>query len=110
VLLDLGSNDWRQFPPKLRKIFDGLLRDTIAAVPVMRNLSVPLDPRRQLLDVVKLPASRIVSGDVYAQVVGKRISDTKDSAQDFIDVRVVSGPAQAAYWDVAKWNEGSWTL
>jgi hypothetical protein len=110
VLLDLGSNDWRQYPPRLRKIFDGLLRDTIAAVPVMRNLSVPTDPRRQLLDVVKLPPSRIVSGDVYAQVVGKRISDTQDSAQDYIDVRALVGPVETAYWDVSNWDQGSWTL
>lgn len=110
VLLELGSNDWRQYPPRLRKIFDGLLRDTIAAVPVMRNLSVPTDPRRQLLDVVKLPPSRIVSGDVYAQVVGKRISDTQDSAQDFIDVRALFGPVEAGYWDVSNWDEASWTL
>lgn len=110
VLLDLGSNEWRQYPPKLRKIFDGLLRDTIAAVPVMRNLSVPTDPRRQLLDVVKLPPSRIVSGDIYAQVVGKRISDTQDSAQDFIDVRALVGPVENGYWDVSNWDQASWTL
>jgi len=110
VLLDLGSNDWRQHPGRLRKIFDGLLRDTVAAVPVMRNLSVPTDPRRQLLDVVKLPPSKIVSGDVYAQVVGKRISDTQDSAQDYIDVRVIFGPVQQAYWDTAVWDQSSWTL
>lgn len=110
VLLDLGSHDWRQYPPRLRKIFDGLIRDTIAAVPVMRNLSVPTDPRRQLLDVVKLPPSKIVSGDIYAQVVGKRISDTPDSAQDFIDVRALVGPVEAGYWDVSNWDQGSWTL
>lgn len=110
VLLDLGSNDWRQYPPRLRKIFNGLLRDTIAAVPVMRNLSVPIDPRRQLLDVVKLPPSKIVSGDVYAQVVGKRISDTQGSAQDFIDVRAIVGPVEAAYWDVSNWDQGAWSL
>lgn len=110
VLLDLGSNDWRQYPPRLRKIFDGLLRDTIAAVPVMRNLSVPTDPRRQLLDVVKLPPSKIVSGDIYAQVVGKRISDTRDSAQDFIDVRALVGPVETGYWDVSNWDQGSWSL
>lgn len=110
VLLDLGTNDWRQYPPRLRKIFDGLLRDTIAAVPVMRNLSVPTDPRRQLLDVVKLPPSKIVSGDVYAQVVGKRISDTQDSAQDYIDVRALFGPVEPGYWDVSNWDQASWTL
>jgi hypothetical protein len=110
VLLDLGTNDWRQHPPRLRKIFDGLLRDTIAAVPVMRNLSVPTDPRRQLLDVVKLPPSKIVSGDVFAQVVGKRISDTQDNAQDYIDVRVLFGPVESAYWDVSNWDQGAWSL
>lgn len=110
VLLDLGTNDWRQYPPRLRKIFDGLLRDTIAAVPVMRNLSVPTDPRRQLLDVVRLPPSKIVSGDIYAQVVGKRISDTQDSAQDYIDVRALFGPVEAGYWDVSNWDQASWTL
>lgn len=110
VLLDLGTHDWRQYPPRLRKIFNGLLRDTVAAVPVMRNLSVPTDPRRQLLDVVKLPSSRIVSGDIYAQVVGKRISDTQDSAQDYIDVRALVGPVEPAYWDVSNWDQGSWIL
>lgn len=110
VLLDLGSNDWRQYPPRLRKIFDGLLRDTVEPVPVMRNLSVPTDPRRQLLDVVRLPPSKIVSGDIYAQVVGKRLSDTQDSAQDYIDVRAIFGPVEAAYWDVSNWDQASWTL
>lgn len=110
VLLDLGSHPWRQYPPRLRKIFDSVLRDTVNPVPVMRNLSVPTDPRRQLLDVVRLPPSRVVSGDIYAQVVGKRISDTQDSAQDWIDVRVLVGPVDAAYWDASNWDEGSWTL
>lgn len=110
VLLDLGSNDWRQHPPRLRKIFDGLLRDTVAAVPVMRGISIPTDPRLQLLDVVKLPPSRIVSGDIYAQIVGKRISDTQDSAEDQLDLRVVFGPVEPAFWDVSNWNEGAWTL
>lgn len=110
VLLDLGSNDWRQYPPRLRKIFDGLLRDTVTPVPVMRNLSVPTDPRRQLLDVVRLPPSKIVSGDIYAQVVGKRLSDTQDSAQDFIDVRALFGPVETGYWDVSNWDQASWTL
>jgi len=109
-LLDLGSNDWRQYPPKLRKIFNGVLRDTVRPAPVLRNLSVPTDPRRQLLDVVKLPPSRIVSGDVYAQIVGKRISDTQDSAQDALDVRVVSGPSNPSYWDASTWDTASWTL
>lgn len=110
VLLDLGTNDWRQYPPRMRKIFDGLLRDTVNPVPVMRNLSVPVDPRIQLLDVVKLPASTVVSGTVYAQVVGKRISDTQDSAKDFLDVRAIFGPVEPAYWDVSNWDEASWTL
>lgn len=109
-LLDLGSNDWRQYPPKLRKIFNGLLRDTVRPAPVLRNLSVPLDPRRQLLDVVRLPPSRIVSGDVYAQIVGKRISDTQDSAQDYLDVRVVGGPSNTSFWDVSNWDTATWSL
>jgi len=110
VLLDLGSNDWRQYPPKLRKIFNGVLRDTVRPAPVLRNLSVPTDPRVQLLDVVKLPPSRIVSGDIYAQVVGKRISDSQDNAQDYLDVRVVSGPSNPSYWDASTWDTATWTL
>jgi hypothetical protein len=110
ALLDLGTNDWRQYPPRLRKIFNGLLRDTVQPVPVMRNLSAPPDPRRQLLDVVRLPPSKIVSGDVLAQIVGKRISDTQDSAEDYLDVRVVFGPVEPAYWDVSNWDQGAWTL
>lgn len=109
-LLDLGTNDWRQYPPRLRKIFDGLLRDTVNPVPVMRNLSAPPDPRRQLLDVVKLPPSKVVSGDIYAQIVGKRISDTQNDASDYLDVRVVFGPVENAYWDVSNWDQGAWSL
>lgn len=110
VLLDLGSNDWRQYPPKLRKIFDGLLRDTVSPAPVLHNLSVPIDPRRQLLDVVKLPPSRIVSGEIFAQIIGKRISDTQNSAQDFLDVRAMFGPTDPGYWDVSNWDQATWSL
>lgn len=110
VTLDLGTNDWRQFPAKLDAICVSLLRDTVKAVPVVRNLSVPVDPRRQLLDVIKLPPSKIVSGDIFAQVVGKRLTDTQNSAQDQLDVRVVQGPVLPAYWDQALWDVGTWTL
>lgn len=110
ITLDLGTNEWRQFPAKLDSICVSLLRDTVKAVPVVRNLSVPVDPRRQLLDVIKLPPSKIVSGDVFAQVVGKRLTDTQNSAQDQLDVRVVQGPVIPAFWDQALWDVGTWTL
>lgn len=109
-LLDLGSNDWRQFPAKIDLIVNSLVRDTVVSPPVIRNLSVPADPRRQLLDVVKLPESNIVSGDVYAQIVGKRITDTQHTAEDQLDVRVVLAPVNPAFWDdpTTGWDIGSW--
>lgn len=108
VLLDLGQHPWRQDANKASSITAGLVADTVAAVPVIQGLSVPLDPRRQLLDVIKLPPSDIVSGDMYAQVVGKRISDTPEVQRDEVDLRVLVAPSNDLYWDDGNWDEGSW--
>ena len=110
ALLDLGSHSWRQDSKSMDTITMTLLRDTVAAAPVIKNLSVPVDPRRQLLDTVKMPPSKIVSGDIYAQVIGKRIHDTPGSAGDSIDVRVMLAPVNIGYWDDPNsgWDSGSW--
>lgn len=112
-VLDLGSNPWRTFKDATDVIVKSVLRDTVNAAPIIKNLSVPVDPRRQLLDVVKLPPSKIVSGDIYAQVLGKSISDTQTSHADEIDVRVIQtgGPVTDMYWGVAGrgWGDGHWT-
>lgn len=110
--LDLGNHPWRQDAYSISVIVPGLLEDTVASAPVIHRLSVPVDPRRQLLDMVKLPASAVVSGPVYAQVVGKRITDTQNSAGDQIDIRVLFGPENPAYWESTTtpgWDLGTWS-
>lgn len=112
-VLDLGSNPWRTYKDATDLIAQSVLRDTVNAAPIIKNLSVPVDPRRQLLDVIKMPPSKIVSGDIYAQVLGKSISDTQSTHSDEIDVRVINtgGPVTDLYWGVAGrgWGDGHWT-
>lgn len=112
-VLDLGSHDWRTDKDTADRIAQSVLRDTVNAAPVVKGVSVPVDPRRQLLDVIKMPPSKIVSGDIYAQVLGKSISDTQSSHVDEIDVRVINtgGPVIDMYWGVAGrgWSDGHWT-
>lgn len=108
--LNLPTSEWLQDYSSAAIYCSMINDDTIQAAPVLTNLSVPVDPRRQLLDVVKLPPSDVVSGDIYAQVMGKRISDTASTTGDFIDVRVMLGNVIQSYWDdpTSGWDTGSW--
>jgi hypothetical protein len=95
----------------MEKIGNSFLYEVVKALPVIPDLTVPVDPRRQLTDIVKLPPSDLVSGSVYAQVIGKRISDTQNSASDKVDLRVIMVGGVDAYWDddASGWDIGSWT-
>jgi hypothetical protein len=91
-LLELPDSDWRQTVAVQEVLADSLLRDLVTQAPTIRNVSIPADPRIQLLDVVSVDT--ISAGSVFAQVIGIQRSDTKDTSEDNLTLRVIFTPAE----------------
>jgi hypothetical protein len=108
-LLEVPQNDWMQSEDATDLLSSQLLRDLTVPAPVFQPISMPADPRRQLLDVVTIPGGPTILGTIKAQIVGIHRKDTPNECTDEYTLRVLRTPSQAL-WDDSSvgWNIGTW--
>ena len=107
LLLEIPDSPWRQSDDVSETLAESLLRSTTSRVPTLQGIEVKVDPRRQLLDPIRIPPGGVVDSYVHCRIVGKRIKDTLTTQNDEIDIRVVTS---AAVWDSPQtgWDVGYW--
>lgn len=96
-LLELPDSSWRQTDNVSSVLATSLLRDLINPAPVITDMSIAPDQRLQLLDVIGIPGGPNITGQIKAQVIGKKYTWRGDQADHKITVRVLSLPQQSLY-------------
>lgn len=90
--LTLGASDWMSIPDIARLIGNQLLDDLTIPAPTITPVRVPADPRRQLLDVLRV-TNETGTGAFYGQIITKAWDDSADgSFMDILTLRQTSSP------------------
>lgn len=90
--LHIGGTDWFQTPAGAQAIADNLLVDTVHPAPMIENIKVPADPRRQLFDILRLTNETGSSGVLFGQILSKTTNDTGADMTDTLTLRIVNTP------------------
>lgn len=108
-VLSIPDSPWRQTLSTADALATDLLYDTVNPTPVIDGISIPADPRLQLLDVIELQVDGEWTGSIFGTVIGIHRSDGPDGAIDTITVRVARTPG-IALWDETSlgWDVGTW--
>lgn len=89
----LSANPWMSVEDTARIIGEQLLLDLVNPASIISPVQLPADPRRQLLDVIRVTNEMGTGGAFYGQIISKAWSD--DSSGSFMDtltLRMTSTP------------------
>lgn len=107
--LRLDANDWLQGIPSANAVGDNLLKDTIELAPIIRDLELPADPRRQLRDMIVLVPDDGISEELFCQIIGINRTRAGDGNKDKLTLRIVFTPNEALWsTEGVGWDDGTW--
>lgn len=93
-ILQIGGNSpWFQVAASAQAISNSLLLDTVHPAPMVENIQVPSDARRQLFDIIRIVNDVGSSGVLFGQILSKTTSDDNTGAStDTLTLRIVNTP------------------
>ncbi|ATY11563.1 hypothetical protein CU254_14675 [Amycolatopsis sp. AA4] len=109
-VLSLDTTDWIQNALAANAIAKALLGALSAPAPIVDDLEVPANPRRQVFDVVRLATQRDnePGAELFAQVLSKTTRWSASEYTDTLKLRALGTPG-AGVWDAAVWDSDQWS-
>lgn len=105
--VNLPANPWTQSKYIAAATGAALLGSLVNPAPLVENVVVPADPRRQVFDTVKIPNETGFSGVIYAQILSKVTRYNAGEFTDTLTLRILNNPG-TALWDSGIWDTDSW--
>lgn len=91
---EMPSNDWTQSYAAMTYLADQLLANVSAtAIPLVEDITLPADPRRQLGDTIEITNAGNLGGTLLAIISGIARSETDEGFVDRCSLKLVHRPA-----------------
>lgn len=103
----LPQNPWMQSKHVAAATGAKLLGGLVNPAPLVENLVVPADPRRQIFDTVEIRNETGFSGKIYAQILSKVTRYSGGEFTDTLTLRILNNPG-TAIWNAGLWDTDSW--
>ncbi|MGW1679397.1 hypothetical protein [Saccharopolyspora sp. NPDC002376] len=91
---EMPSNEWTQSYAAMTYLADRLLENVAAtAIPLVEDITLPADPRRQLGDTLEITNAGHLGGSLLTIISGITRSETDDGLVDRCSLKLVHRPA-----------------